>query len=429
MQLNGSPPAPESAKTPPPVVPLTGAFIAQLFLVPGVIVATAVLVLLGFSWLAGGSRTPEEFLKDLDNSNADIRWRAASDLAQVLLRDEQLASNPRFALDVAERLHTARQANKTAEEGLAPRWPELSEEERKKEEEKIASGRNYVLYLTACMGNFCVPVGVPLLNEMAVAEGGADARTLARRRLRAVWSLANLGENLKRFDRLPSDRQDAILAQLTQEAETGNRDRAAWAKAALAHLNGRLAGKPDLIGVDKALTRCADDENPFLRENAAFALNFWEGSAEQNAALEKVLVELASDDGRGEENIEEFYLEEKPQTRVVAKSKGLYVRYNATIALARRGSGKVSLDRLQEMLDEDLQKGNFTRKHLKSGRESPDDATAYSTLHNTLKAIIELHRRNPDLDLRELTEAIDKLRRCSNAAVRSQAEETWMALK
>src|SRR5438445_12499109 len=100
-------PASEPLKGLPPVQAPSGRHIVQLFLVPGLIVAGAVTILLGFSWLAGGSRTPDQFLKNIDSANADIRWRAASDLAQVLKRDETLASDPAFALRLAERLQKA----------------------------------------------------------------------------------------------------------------------------------------------------------------------------------------------------------------------------------------------------------------------------------------------------------------------------------
>src|SRR5438552_12424633 len=87
---------PDPAKGLPPVVAPSGRFIAQLFLVPGLIVAGAVVVLLGFSWLSSGNRSPEAFLRDLDSANVDIRWRTASDLAQVLKRDDGLAMNVDF---------------------------------------------------------------------------------------------------------------------------------------------------------------------------------------------------------------------------------------------------------------------------------------------------------------------------------------------
>src|SRR5262249_24869735 len=102
--------APEAVKGLPPVAPPSGRFIAQLFLVPGLIVAVAVLLLLLFKNLIGGTRTKEEYLQDLDSSNAEVRWRAAHDLAQILKRRESLvewASDPALGLELARRLDLA----------------------------------------------------------------------------------------------------------------------------------------------------------------------------------------------------------------------------------------------------------------------------------------------------------------------------------
>ena len=99
-----APPNYEPVKGLPPVAPPSGKFLIQLFLVPGLIVAIALAVVWGFGWLVGGSYSAEEFLKDLRNPNAEYRWRRANDLAQVLPRDKALASNPKFALDLAELL-------------------------------------------------------------------------------------------------------------------------------------------------------------------------------------------------------------------------------------------------------------------------------------------------------------------------------------
>src|SRR5208282_4359030 len=80
----------------PTIVPPSGKFIARLFLVPGLIVTVAVLSLLLVVWWVKGESSPEKFLERLDSPNPDQRWRGASDLAQVLLRDQKLASDPRF---------------------------------------------------------------------------------------------------------------------------------------------------------------------------------------------------------------------------------------------------------------------------------------------------------------------------------------------
>src|SRR5262245_29716373 len=112
-------PPPSEAPGLPPVVAPSGRFIAQLFLVPGLIVAGAVTVLLLFSWMAGGNRTPAEFLRNLESSNSDIRWRTASDLAQVLKRDTSLASNPDFGLKLSVLLKQALDDLERAEAGRA----------------------------------------------------------------------------------------------------------------------------------------------------------------------------------------------------------------------------------------------------------------------------------------------------------------------
>ena len=110
--MDSSPPPAPITQAPvrglPPVTPPSGRFIAQLFLVPGMIVLVAVVMLLAFRYLLGGGYVPANFLKQLDSDNADIRWRGASDLAQVLKRPESmhLKSDPAFALDLAQRLRT-----------------------------------------------------------------------------------------------------------------------------------------------------------------------------------------------------------------------------------------------------------------------------------------------------------------------------------
>ena len=86
-----STPAPEQpGKGLPPVAPPSGRFIAQLFLVPGLIVLVSVLLLMMFHGLFGGSQTAEQYLRQLDSDNPDIRWRAASDLSQAIERSESL---------------------------------------------------------------------------------------------------------------------------------------------------------------------------------------------------------------------------------------------------------------------------------------------------------------------------------------------------
>src|SRR4051812_1871056 len=106
--MDSTPPAAqEIARGLPPVTPPSGRFIVQLFVVPGLIVLFVVLLLVGFAYLAHSqaSYSTDYFLRRLDNPNADIRWRAANELAQILNRPEQASlkwkTDARFALDLA----------------------------------------------------------------------------------------------------------------------------------------------------------------------------------------------------------------------------------------------------------------------------------------------------------------------------------------
>src|SRR5262249_26009619 len=158
--MQSQPDSPISTAPPkglPPVVPPSGGFIVQLFLVPGLIVTAVVLLLLVLNWYWNGSRSPEKFLDNLDNTNPEVRWRAARDLAQILLRDDRLATDPRFALSVGERLRTAFTAAAPAEKALAERLSKLSTEDRIKEQrEALKDERFYLVYLMGCVSAFKV---------------------------------------------------------------------------------------------------------------------------------------------------------------------------------------------------------------------------------------------------------------------------------
>ncbi|HZT80443.1 MAG TPA: hypothetical protein VFA26_09480 [Gemmataceae bacterium] len=438
------PPSPEGL---PAVKPPSAKFIAQLFGVPLLIVGGLVVLFFGIPWLfsslfgvnvgwLGGNRmTPEQYLASLDKANPDVRWRAASDLAQVLLRDDQLASDPKFALDLTDRLQQTLKANEAGEKALAEKvrklGPNPSEGERKAveaERRSLEAGRNYVVFLCSSLGNFSVPAGLVPLRDLAEKETGAEPKLLAVRRWRVVFALANLGQNLKRFDRLPEERRQEVLDELRTEA-AGKGDRAVAAKAALAVLEGRQSGKPTTQGVASALVKCADEgKEPFLREMAAFAMNFWDGDAAENARMEEALVRLTYDQGGGDDLLTPLYEEEDQPTRPVTSAPGLRVRYNATVALARRGSDKVRLSLLKEMLDEQKQLESH-RIRRKDGSETPDPATACETVKNALQAVVELHRKRPNLDLSGLSESVEKLAHSDNREVQHRAKEAQSALE
>ncbi len=404
----------------------SGKEIARLFLTPLLIVIGLVIPLLGFFWLFGGAWTPQDYLVKLDDPNSDVRWRAAEYLAQTLLRDDNLASNPKFGLDLAQRLQETWDRNAHAERGLANKQAQQSRTERVRENRALEPGRDHVLYLGSCLGSLTIPVGAPILSRLASTTGEAEPSIAIRRRWQALWALANLGDNLKRFQRLIPARQELVLAELGAEA-AGAGERAEWARAALNYLEGPQAGRLSGLGVDKALLSCAQDRNPFLREIAAFALNFWEGDASERAKLEQVLAKLAVDGGQGEEGVTELREEAGAAQESITRVPGLKIRYNATVALARRGSDLVRLDVLQEMLDEPLQRQNFVLKR-KNGEEVADEATAQVTVASALQAVAELHRKKPQRDLSKLTPVIDEVAHSKNPALQAEAMRTLKAL-
>lgn len=285
----------EPVKGLPPVVPPSGRHIIQLFVVPGTIALVGALILLGFGWLISSSQTPRKLLERIDDPNPDVRWRVANDLAQVMTRDDQTAADPEVALRLSELLRRSVDDYDRAAKDFAERSPRLSEAERARERKTLLDKRKDIQFLSPCLGSLIIPTGAPLLIEIAQHGKGADLKSVTLLRRLAVWALAKLGENLKRFDNLPAEQRDAVLEFLKQEADGNVGDRGHWARATLDYLQHRQK-----LGVIDALSVCAQADDPFLRRMTALALTFWNGTPEENALAEKTLIALSHDDGHGE---------------------------------------------------------------------------------------------------------------------------------
>ncbi len=85
------------------------------------------------------------------------------------------------------------------------------------------------------------------------------------------------------------------------------------------------------------------------------------------------------------------------------------------------------------MLDENALKSKFVLRPREKAddpsQDKPNDEVIGQTLTNALKAVAELHRLRPDLDLLSLRPAVDALATGSgNSAVRAEAEATRLAL-
>jgi hypothetical protein len=106
------------------------------------------------------------------------------------------------------------------------------------------------------------------------------------------------------------------------------------------------------------------------------------------------------------------------------------VRYNASIALARRGSPNAledsAKDSLLEMLDEEQQMRNF--RHSVNGQDVSDAGAAQLTVITAVQAIADLHRLKPDLNLSAFKAAIDKLTNSQSVAVSTEARKTQQLL-
>jgi hypothetical protein len=302
----------------PPVKPPSGKFILQMFLIPLLIVGGLVFVLIFGGLIPVGSITPESFLTRFDNPNPDIRWRAAHELAQVLKRPEslELASNPDFALDLAARLQKGLDALEQAEYAAKTELGKvlddiehdktLSPEEKAKRQDesalaawnKLRADRDFVLFLTSCMGDFTIPVGVRVLSSIAMKEKSAETKGLSQRRRRAVYAFANLGNNMRQhyFGQtthpdtkvLTAPQKEAILDRLAKIA-SGTDDR-----AKMAHYAHDVLLQKDPSKVDVVLAFCAKSDDVYLRELVALALNFWDGDS-----VEPTLLMLSKDDGHG----------------------------------------------------------------------------------------------------------------------------------
>jgi len=81
------------------------------------------------------------------------------------------------------------------------------------------------------------------------------------------------------------------------------------------------------------------------------------------------------------------------------------------------------------MLDEDELKSIFVVQAKKSGAEQPDQAAVVQTMLEALKAVAELHRKNPQFDLSSLLLNLDRLAHNPNPAIQTEAGRVVLALK
>ena len=147
----------------PPVEPPSARLIAQLFLVPGVIVMVIVVLWLGVNRLASSEQDWRALAADLESPHEHLRWRSAFGLAQMLQADQQrtkesggpkLVTNPDLARRLANLLDRELKRGVNTDDAIKQQ-----------------------AYLALTLGMFHVPEEVlPVLQRAITADHDRDVR-------------------------------------------------------------------------------------------------------------------------------------------------------------------------------------------------------------------------------------------------------------
>jgi len=219
----------------PPVEPPNAAFLVQLFLVPGIIVAIIVCVWLAFHWLAHLGSDPQAYVKTLRRDN-EGRWQAALNLANDLRGPGggALKSDESLATELGRILGDEAASGRTGEQSQTLR-----------------------LYLCRALGEFAIPAAAgPLVSR---ARDLADPQTARA----AVEALAVLATNLIAAGRSFDD-ATAVTAAVAAAARSDD----VPLRSAAAFTLGVLGGPAALDRLGELAGDSADD----VRFNAALAL-------------------------------------------------------------------------------------------------------------------------------------------------------------
>ncbi len=219
----------------PPVEPPSAAFLVQLFLVPGVIVAIIVCVWLAFHWLAHLGNDPQAYVRTLRRAN-EGRWQAALNLANDLRgpSGSGLKADVKLASELGSILDDEVGSGRTGEQSETLR-----------------------LYLCRALGEFSVPEAAPALVRRVNANDD-DLTTQA-----AIEAIAVLATNLQNAGRSFENRDDVVAAVLAATTSANSRVR-----DACGFTLGVLGGERSIDG----LLRLVGDPSADVRSNAALGL-------------------------------------------------------------------------------------------------------------------------------------------------------------
>lgn len=219
----------------PPVEPPNAAFLVQLFLVPGVIVAIIVCVWLAFHWLAHLGSDPQAYVKTLRRDN-EGRWQAALNLANDLRGPggAALKSDSALATELGRILDDEATSGRSGEQSQTLR-----------------------LYLCRALGEFAIPAAAgPLVERCKNLSDPQTARA-------AVEALAVLATNLVAAGQSFDD-----AAGVTAAVIAASRSDDAQLRSAAAFTLGVLGGPTAVERLGQLAGDAADD----VRFNAGLAL-------------------------------------------------------------------------------------------------------------------------------------------------------------
>jgi HEAT repeat protein len=290
------------------VEPPSAGFIIQLFVIPALIVLLIVSIWLAFNWLVRAASSPEDVIKGLEHGPSVARWQRASELADML-RNERFV---KFKQDGKSAADLARILDR---EILTAGMDEDDIEFRK--------------YLARALGEFQVQEGTDVLLKAATTNRDPREQKV---RDGALQAIAVRAYNLQQLDP-------------PEQIENSE--------------------------VEATLLRLAENEDPLIRFQTAFAL----GKIDTPAAVERL--EVMVDDPDAD------------------------TRYNAAVALAHHGNAN-AVETLAEMLD--------LEQHAAAVREKDDKDAALVRgviVYTAIEAALELAKQNPHADLTPVVEALN----------------------
>ena len=320
----------------PPVEAPSAGFVVQLFVIPAAVVVVVIIVWLLFGKLAGGERDAMEYVEQLKQPTAN--WRSAYELASLIQNTPAIASDPTLLGELTD---------------LFTRELDRAEDPKSQEDPKLLQ------YLALTLGAFQT----------------LEAHTQAGRVVDPLEPLSR-----------------AVGAKFDKAVRIS-------AAASLAKLAAREDGRIDDSRAIKALGEMAADENPQLRQIAAYALGFFGGLQAEQVLRDRI----KADEDR-------------------------FTRYNIAVALGRRGDPAAE-STLREMLttsdlDKVVQVDPETREQNTAAARQNGIETIEIEALDALRASVD---RSPRL-AQSLRPDVEKLTRSGLVGVRNQANELLRSL-